>query len=338
MSKTAFVTGANGFIGLNLVAQLTAGDWDVTALHRPSSDLTYLRRFPVRAVVGSIDDLAGLESATPRDVDAVFHCAADVSFWRRNAARQTRTNVEGTRNVVEAALRRGAKKFVHTSSSIVYGLGNPGCDETAPYPGRGSQFNYMRTKTLAEDEVRNGIARGLDAVLLNPTNVIGRYDRKNWSQLFRLTVEGKLSRVPPGRSTFCHGTEVARAHLAAVACGRSGENYLLGGPDATYLEIVKMIGDLTGHPVDPVPLPAGVMRVAAKAFDWTSMLTGKEPRMTPDAAALLSADTTCRSDKAMRELGYRSPPLHEILEDCYRWLVEEGLVDAWRGKKRRAPS
>ena len=161
MSKTAFVTGATGFIGMNLIEELIDQGWNVTALHRPSSNLSYLRRFPIQLAVGDIEDISRLEIAMPQEVDVVFHVAADVSFWRRNAARQTRTNVQGTRHVVEAALRRGAKKLVHTSSSIVYGLQNPGYDETAPRPGRGSWFNYMHTKTLAEDEVREGISLSL---------------------------------------------------------------------------------------------------------------------------------------------------------------------------------
>src|SRR5215471_17388921 len=108
----AFVTGASGFVGLNIVEQLTRLDWDVVALHRSSSNLTYLRRFPVRLVEGEVEDLVSLERTMPADVDAVFHVAGDLSLWSRNNERQTRTNVEGTRNVVRVALARGAKKLV----------------------------------------------------------------------------------------------------------------------------------------------------------------------------------------------------------------------------------
>ena len=111
----AFVTGATGFIGLNLIEQLTAAGWNVVALHRQSSDLTYLQRFDVRRVVGDIADIAAVERAMPEEVDAVFHTAADLSSWSRNNERQTRTNILGTHNVVATALKRGAKRFVHTS-------------------------------------------------------------------------------------------------------------------------------------------------------------------------------------------------------------------------------
>ena len=133
----AFVTGATGFIGLNLVEQLTAAGWNVVALHRQGSDLTYLQRFDVRRVVGDIVDLAAIERAMPEMVDAVFHTAADLSSWSRNNERQTQNNIIGTRNVVAAALKRGAKRFVHTSTSSVYGLVSVPIDETAPQLGRG---------------------------------------------------------------------------------------------------------------------------------------------------------------------------------------------------------
>ena len=120
--RSAFVTGGTGFLGLNLVEQLTAQGWQVTALHRPGSDVRLLSRFPARRVEGDLLDPASLRRAVPRGVDAVFHVAADISMWQGHAARQTRVNVEGTRHVVEAALEAGAGRLVHTSTWNVYGL------------------------------------------------------------------------------------------------------------------------------------------------------------------------------------------------------------------------
>src|SRR6516164_5269397 len=241
---TAFVTGATGFLGLNLVRQLSEAGWGVVALHRPQSNLKYLQRFPVRRAVAALEDHAALERALPAGVDVVFHTAADVSYWSGHKARQTRTNVDGTRNLVAVALGRGVKKFIHTSSTSIYGLPRQPVDETAPHLGRGSWFNYQHTKVLAEDAVREGIAQGLDAVFLNPTNIVGPYDLHNWSRLIRLAAEGRLWRVPPGSGSFCHVVEVARAHLAAVSHGRTGENYILAGADASYAELVVALGEI----------------------------------------------------------------------------------------------
>jgi nucleoside-diphosphate-sugar epimerase len=324
--KTAFVTGANGFLGLNLVGELVASGWEVFALHRATSDLTYLRRFPVRLVEGSIEDAASLESAMPAGVDAVFHVAADVSSWSRHRARQTRANVDGTRNVVAAARTRGARKLVHTSTTGVYGFAASPFDETSPHLGRDSWFHYMKTKVQAEDEVREGIGRGLDAVFLNPANIVGPYDSNNWSKLIRLTFEDKLPRLPPGRATFCHSAAVAKAHVAAVTRGRTGENYILGGADARYADVVRLIGEIVGRPVRFGTVPPFLFRAAGRVLGLVARFTGKEPLVTPESAAFLSVDLTCKSDKAVRELGYEPLPLRTMLEDCYRWMVAEGRL------------
>src|SRR5262249_24240114 len=175
--------GGAGLVGVTLVRQVGEAGWEVVALHRPQSDLKYLQRFPVRRAVAALEDHAALERAMPAGVDVVFHTAADVSYWSGHKARQTRTNVDGTRKLLGVARGRGVKKFIHTSSTSIYGLPRLPFDETAPHLGRGSWFNYQHTKVLAEDAVRAGITQGLDAVFLNPANIIGPYDLHNWSRL-----------------------------------------------------------------------------------------------------------------------------------------------------------
>ena len=181
-NKTAFVTGGTGFIGLNLVEHLTQTGWEVVALHRPNSRLTYLQKYPVRLVEGTIEDAASLDRALPENVDAVFHVAGDVSLWSGHRERQWRTNVEGTRNMVATALAKRSQKVRAYVDDRVYGMQTETFDETAPKLGKDS-LNYQRSKAAAEDEVAHGIARGLDAVFLNPANVIGRYDWSTWSQV-----------------------------------------------------------------------------------------------------------------------------------------------------------
>lgn len=326
MAKTAFVTGGTGFLGLNLVQQLTEQGWRVTALHRPSSNLTYLKRFPVTLVSGEIEEAASLEQAMPEGLDAVFHVAGDVSFWSGHRARQMRTNVEGTRNMVDAARRKGAKRFIHTSSIAVYGVQPGSFDETAPHLGKSSWIGYLHSKALAEDEVQKGITAGTDAVILNPANIVGPYDLANWSRLFRLVAEDKLPGIPPGRAPFCHVSEVAKAHLAAFERGRVGENYILAGTDAAYAEAFAIVGRLLNHPVPGKPIPALVLKLAGRLSEWGSWVTHREPDMTPEMAALLSSTILCRSDKAERELGYRAIPLQTMFEDCYRWMADEGMA------------
>ncbi len=326
MTKTAFVTGATGFLGLNLVQQLVEDGWQVTALHRASSNLTYLRRFPVTLTVGTVEDPASLDAAIPDRVDAVFHVAGDVSFWRGHNKRQRRVNVDGTSNVCKAALRAEAKRFVHTSSIAAYGLPHGPFDETAPLRGKASWIGYLNSKARGEMAVQNAIAWGLDAVILNPANIIGPYDTANWSQLFTLVAEDKLPGIPPGRAPFCHVRDVARAHISAVERGRTGENYILGGPLATYAEAFAVVGDLLGHPVNAKTLPAFALKLAASLSELRALPTRTEPDLTREMAALLSADILAQSGKAARELGYASPSLEAMFRDCHDWLRAEGLL------------
>ncbi len=326
MPKTAFVTGATGFVGLNLVEELLAQGWRVIALHRAGSELTYLRQLPAARAVGDVTDAASVRRAMPQDVDAVFHVAGDTSLWSQRNAEQDRVNIDGTRNVVGAALEKRARRFVHTSSISAYGLQRGRIDERAPQLGEVSPINYQRSKYLGEEAVRAGIERGLDAVILNPAGILGRYDTRNYARLVLMVATGTLPGVPPGSLSFCHAREVARAHVAAAARGRTGENYLLGGTDASFLELVREIGAALGKPVPRRATPAWVLRALGTMGAIRGALTGKAPVVSPEAARVATRDVSCDCAKATRELGFRSVPLKEMVRDCVEWLRAEDLL------------
>ena len=326
MSGTAFVTGANGFVGLNLVGALLAQGWRVLALHRAGSDTRYLQRMAAERVAGDVTDAASVLRAMPRGVDAVFHVAGDTNLWSRNNAAQDRVNIDGTRHVVEAALERGARRFLHTSSISAYGLQRGRLDERTPQLGKYSAVNYNRSKHLAEEAVRAGLARGLDAVILNPGAILGPYDTRNYARLATLVAAGRLPGVPPGALPFCHVREVARAHVAAFERGRRGENYLLGGTDASFLELVREIGAALDKPVPSRPTPAWLLHLLGALGALRGALTGTQPTLTPETARQATRELSCDSSKAMRELGYRAVPLREMVADCVGWMIAEGLL------------
>ncbi len=325
---TAFVTGSTGFLGLNLIVQLTARNWKVVALHRPSSKLHLIQQFPVQLVEGDILDPKALVSAMPRGVNVVFHLAADTSMWSNNNDRQYRVNVEGTRNVVGAALAARAKRLVHTSTWNTYGLRQGELSEESPQLGGSSWINYDRTKFLAEEEVRNGIRRGLDAVIVNPCHIFGSYDDHGWAQLILAADSGWLPGVPPGSGTFCHAEQAALAHIAASEKGRTGQNYLLSGANASFVEVFETIGDVTGWKVPTRRLPAFVFRFAARVNAAVAQVTGKEPQMTPESVEMVLVNARVVSKRAETELGYEPASLRMMISDCYRWLKAEGWFDA----------
>ena len=308
--KTAFVTGASGFIGVNLVRQLGEAGWSVIAMHRETSDLTYLRQLPATRVVGDIGDRAFLESAIPEGVDAVFHVAGNVSFDSTGDEAQTHANVAGTRAVVDAATARNASRFVHTSTGAVFGLqdGVP-IDETAPSNADEIPVNYCRTKKAAEDIVLEAAAGSLDAVCVNPGNVVGPYDRVIWGPFVQAIASGAMTTVGTGGGAFCHIDEVAKAHITACERGRRGERYILAGANEKFATAAAVVAEIVG-----VPAPVETAERNPDASDEVHYVSNRTQIML--------------CDKAVRELGFRPVPLRTMFEDLCGWMREEGLLPA----------
>jgi len=326
-TRTALVTGAAGFLGLNLVEQLLAAGWQVFALHRQSSDLTYLARFKVSRLAGSITDRDWLLRTVPDGLDAIFHAAADKSLAARGNAGQTLVNVEGTRNMVEVALARRARRFIHTSSVAAFGAHGPTpITERTSSNAAASRINYSRTKWLAEEEVRKGLANGLDAVILNPANIVGRYDWRNWATMILLIHQRRLPGIGPGSGAFCAVTEVAKAHLAAFERGRRGEAYLLGGVHASYVEFAQVIAAVVGGKAPRRPVPAWLMAAMGRVMPLLAGLGGKSALITPEVAEMISFHFRVDSSKAVRELGYGEVPLAAMVADACAWLKAEGRL------------
>jgi len=329
--KPPFGTGSTGFVGLNLVEQLTRRGWRVIALHRPDSDTRRLDRFGIEHALGDVVDLQSLLRAMPQAVDAVFHVAGLSNMWARRNPEQTRVNVEGTRYVVQTALARGARKFVFCSSWVAYGVHPDRFNEEAAQLGGQSWVNHFKSKYLSEQEVRAGISQGLDACIINPSLILGPGDTQGWARIIQLVHARRLPGVPPGRVNFCDVREVANAHIAAAEVGRSGQNYLLGGPDTSFVELVQIIGAVTGRAVPAKPTPAWVLQVMGRLQTWASAFSGKVPALTPEIAYSVSRQMSCDSTRAERELGYRVADLRSVVQASYQWLVDEGLLIADAG-------
>jgi dihydroflavonol-4-reductase len=327
MVRTAFVTGGTGFLGRHVVEQLTSLGWRVVALRRPTSDVTHLQSCGVELALGSITDPESLRRAMPQACDAVFHVAGNTSLWSGGDAQQTQENVDGTRFVVEAAVARKARRLVHTSTEGAWGEQHGVFDETAASNALESPVNYERSKYLGELEVDKGVAQGLEACIMCPGHVVGKYDTVQWARMITLVAQGKLPGIPPGTGTFAHAGQVAKAHIAAVDQGRSGERYLLGGAPASYLEMVTLVGRLTGKKVPTKPMPGWILRALGRVSQWGSYATRRAPTVTPEiAAGMTRPPHSFKSDKAMKELGYEAVSLEDMLRESYEWLKAEGRV------------
>ena len=308
--KTAFVTGASGFIGVNLVKQLGEAGWSVIAMHRETSDLTYLRQFPATRVVGDIGDREFLEGAIPKGVDAVFHVAGNVSFDSSGDEAQTHANVSGTRAVVEVAKAKNVGRFIHTSTGAVFGLhdGVP-IDETAPSNADEIGVNYCSTKKAAEDIVLEAAAGGLDAVCVNPGSVVGPYDRVIWGPFVQAIASGAMRTVGTGGGAFCHIDETAKAHISACERGRRGERYILAGANEKFATAAAIVAEIVGV-APPEPTSA------------------RTPDVSDEIHFVTNQTQIMLCDKAVRELGFKPVPLRTMFEDLCGWMREEGLLPA----------
>lgn len=327
MSRTAFVTGANGFVGSHLARELVRQGWQVHALVRASSALDDVRDLPLKIRRGDITSSRDVLEAMPAGVDAVFHVAASTNVWSRHNAMQDRTNIGGTRNLIEAAARRGARRFIHTSSFATWGFRDAVLTESSPRTAATDWINYVRTKHVAAELVTAAARAGrLDAAILSPAHILGPGDRRNWSRMIRLVQRGRLPAVPPGGGSFADVREVARAHVTAYHRAVSGENYLLGGEDATFREFIALVGALLGKPVPSRPTPAWLLRTAARVNAAAARLTRIEPEITPESATMVIYDLRCDSGRAQRELDYRVTPLRRLAQDTIDWLWQASLM------------
>ncbi len=321
--NTVFLTGASGFLGGHLLRELRAVGCEVRALsRRPESDaaISALGGVPVRAQLG---DAASLQRVLA-GCAAVFHAAADTSMWRPHAPAQTAVNVQGTENLLRAAEAAGVQAFVHTSSVAVFShLVHGRIDEATPRRGGESWINYERSKYLGEQAVRRG---RLPWIVFNPTHILGPGDRHNWARLIMLVDGGKLPGIPPGVGTFADVREIARAQVHAWQRQRFGEAYVVGGEQASFVDLVHRVGTALGKRTPRGATPAWALMAYARLLDAWSRISGREPEVTPESAILTCQKLRADSAKAKRELDYVETPLDQLLADTLAWMRQEGLI------------
>ena len=311
---------------MNLIEKLLKHQWQVTALHLPGENLKYLSRYKVTPVAGNILDYNSLLKAIPDDCDVVFHLAGDTSTWSKRAKRQYNINVNGSVHMCRAALEKRVGRFVLTSSSSAFGYHNSSISEQTESNALSCGMSYHRTKYLAELEVKKCVGQGLDAVVLNPCNILGPYDQRNWSQLIINAHRSRLPGYPPGSGTFAHVGDVAEAHISAAEKGRTGENYLLGGVEASFKEVIQEIFKATGTPFSLKKISKGRLKLALCLSSAHALFSRREPLLTYPKYMRLVGRLSCDDSKAARELGFTATSISTMVADSYQWLKEEGLL------------
>lgn len=318
-----FLTGASGFLGGHLLHELVVAGHPVRALSRrpeTDADISALGGVPVRA---SLADPSSLAAAMDGCV-AVFHAAADTSMWKRQALAQTATNVTGTTHLLQAAERSRVSAFVHTSSVSAYShLVCGTMTEASPQRGGESWVNYERSKFLGEQAVRRS---ALPWIVCNPSHILGPGDRHNWSRLIRMVDRQALPGIPPGIGAFADVRQIARAQVRAWQRQRYGECYLMGGQQASFVDLVHRVGAALRRKTPRGATPSWALMTLARFADAWSRVSGREPQVTPESATLTSHRLQVDSSKARRELDYVETPLDTLLTDTLGWMRAEGML------------
>src|SRR5215467_9986522 len=304
------VTGASGFVGSAISTAARAAGYRVRVLVRRSSPRTNIAPTD-DVVVGDICDRASLVAAL-RGVRYLAHAAADYRLWSPDPDDIIRTNVEGTRGVMEEALRAGVERIVYTSSVATLELRDDApADETRPLPQSKAVGAYKKSK-----------------VIVDPSTPIGPRDVKP-TPTGRIIVEGARGRMPGFVDTglnLAHVDDVAAGHLAALRRGRIGERYILGGENVRLGTMLADIADIVGRRRPTLRFPIAALYPIALGAEWLAHLTGKEPFATRDGLRMARHYMFFNDAKARRELGYTSRPYREAIADAIAWFKQAGYL------------
>ncbi|HYV75409.1 MAG TPA: hopanoid-associated sugar epimerase [Candidatus Binatia bacterium] len=325
-----FVTGATGFLGSHVARLLLAQGAELRLLVRAGSRLENVADLPAERAVGDLRDLESLKRGMA-GCEAAFHVAADYRLWAVNGKELYDSNVDGTRNILQAARESGVGRVVYTSSVATMGFGNNGkvTDENTPVALGDMIGDYKRSKFLAEQLVIAAARGGQDVVVVNPTTPIGERDIKP-TPTGRIVVDFLNRKFPAYLDTGLNLVDVrdcAAGHLVAMEKALPGERYILGGENLTLKQILDKLAAITGLPSPDIRLPYAVA-YATGVVDTliTGAIRKREPRVTLDSVKMGRKKMFVTSAKAERDLGWNAGPVDGALRRAVEWFRANGYA------------
>ena len=321
--KPTLVTGASGFLGWHVAGLLVERGQRVRALLRPSSKICGLE---VESVTGDLRDPASVERATA-GCGLVFHVAADYRLWAADESELYRSNVDGTRNVLQAARNAGVDHVVYTSTVGCIGVppGGEG-NEDCPVSLDDMKGAYKRSKFLAERAALEFAASGFPVIIVNPTAPIGDHDIKPTptGKIVLDFLKGDMPAFIDTGLNIVDARDVALGHLLACEHGRPGERYILGSENLTLERILGELAAITGRPAPTLKLPYAVAYAAGVVSTAWARVTGKPPRAPLDAVRMARKKMFVSHAKAARELGFAPGPAEGALRRAVEWFRANG--------------
>jgi dihydroflavonol-4-reductase len=328
---TILVTGATGFVGSAVARKLLAAGETVRVMARAGSNRRNIEDLDVELCIG---DLTQAETLAPAvaGCSAVFHVAADYRLWTRHPEEMMRTNIEGSKALIKAALDADVERIVYTSSVAALGINKneTPADETTPSSLEDMIGVYKRSKYLAEEAVHKLVAeKKAPVIIVNPSAPVGPRDIKP-TRTGKLIADAAAGRMPAFVDTglnVVHVDDVAEGHVLAWQKGKIGERYILGGENLLLASILREISELVGRKPPRISIPHGVvMPIAYIAEALTKLSGGEKPLVAVDEVRMARKKMYFTSAKAQRELGYSPRPVSEAFADAVNWFRENGYL------------
>jgi dihydroflavonol-4-reductase len=318
------VTGAAGHIGNVIVRGLVKEGRLVRGLILPGEDISALEGLDVELVEGNVLQPDTLTRALD-GVELVFHLAGIISIIPGTEELMRQVNVEGTKNMLKAAMDAGVKRFVYTSSIHALSRDWKGkIDERVPFDPDNSAGGYDRSKAAASLAVLEAVEKGLDAVIVCPTGVIGPYDYRGseMGDLLRNWLRRKPHMLIEGAYDFVDVRDAARGHILAADRGRKGEVYILSGRQIKLFQLKDMVQDVLGKHTLTIRVPNWLAKLGTKITPLFYRLTGQTPKFTEYSLETVQSNSDISCAKAKRELGYKPRELMATITDTVRWWLQ----------------
>ena len=332
---TTLVTGAAGFLGSHVARQLVARGDNVRVLMRSSSTNRAIGDLSLEYVTGDLRDPASLARAM-KDVERVFHVAADYRLWARRWQDIYDSNVGGTKNLLDAARRAGVKQVIYTSTVATIAVDRPQHpNEFTDAKLEEMVGHYKRSKWLAEKEAQSAAKSGLPVIIAMPTTPVGPWDWKPTptGKIILDFLNGKMPGYVQTGLNFVGVEECAAGHLLIAEKGKVGERYLLGGENLTLKQMLDALAKITGLPAPKLKIPHGLALGVAYANTAFSRLLGREPGIPVEGVKIARHMMFVDCSRAKRELGFKAGPVVAALERAVRWYEANGYIAKGRAKR-----
>ena len=323
------VTGPDGLLGSNLIRELLNKGYVVTAMTENAKPLPTIEGLPIKRIVGNL--LNSLEVRTAAvGMDVVIHCAASTSMFPARSAIINKVNIGGTQNIIDACKENKVKRLIYVGTANSFGSGkldNLGTEKNS-YSAEHYGLDYMDSKYKAQLLVLENVKNGsLDAVVVNPTFMIGPYDSRPSSGEMILSVyKSKIPGYTLGGKNFIAVKDVATAITNAITKGRNGECYILGNENLTYKQAFEKIAKTIGVSPPKLKFSSKMVRTFGKMNSILASTFKYTTKMPHELAILSSEIHYYSSAKAREELNLPQTPLEAAIKDCFDWFLENGYL------------